>query len=250
MALFFWLYTCITCTPAPVELEGATRESSTLNKKWAKWGKFHYSSHTGMPKLPSFPKGTLWNFNWHHSMCWVLMSISQTVFNSLAASPLTPTRNFKRALLWIPQSCIKNFNLGDMLTIQLHMLPNSNEDSDHSSQRRKEESTMPVDLSIWPSVCLLHESLRLRRKIVESRVPLKKAETLLTFTVRNQQRHEAKLFVLQHSCLHIVQLISKWLDWNKKEPLIWCDRMAKKEQHQKHSEAELVLLGLVWLLLT
>lgn len=94
-------------------------------------------------QLPSFPKGTLWNFNWHHSMCSVLMSISQTVFNSLAASLLTPTRNFKGALLWIPQSCIKNVNLGDMLTTRPCMFPNSNEDSDHSRQGRKEESTVP-----------------------------------------------------------------------------------------------------------
>lgn len=91
-------------------------------------------------------------------MCWVLMSILQTVFNSLAASLLTPTRNFKGALLWIPQSCIKNVNLGDMLTTRPCMLPNSNEDFDHSRQEIKEESTMPRDcrsvhLSIWPASC-------------------------------------------------------------------------------------------------
>lgn len=111
-------------------------------------------------QLPSFPKGTLWNFNWHHSLCWVLMSISQTVFNSLAASLLTPTRNFKGALLWIPHPCIKNLNLADMLTTQPCMLSNSNEDSDHSREGRKEESTMSsagrsVRLSVWPSVFLL-----------------------------------------------------------------------------------------------
>lgn len=94
-------------------------------------------------QLPSFPKGTLWNFNWHHSMCRVLMSISQTVFNSLAASLLTPTRNFKGALLWIPQSCIKNVNLGDVLTTRSRMLPNSNEDSDQSGQERRKDLTMP-----------------------------------------------------------------------------------------------------------
>lgn len=109
-------------------------------------------------QLPSFPKGTLWNFNWHHSMCWVLMSISQTVFNSLAASLLTPTRNFKGALLWIPQSCIKNVNLGDMLTTRPCTLPNSNEEPDPSRQGRKKELTMPsacqcAHLFIWPSVC-------------------------------------------------------------------------------------------------
>lgn len=136
-------------------------------------------------QLPSFPKGTLWNFNWHHSMCWVLMSISQTVFNSLAASLLTPTRNFKEALLWIPQSCIKNVNLGDMLTTRPCMLPNSNEDSDHSRQGRKEESTMPY-LSVCPSFhltisLLLSLNLQLMhlhvpfilRKTAESRAPLK-----------------------------------------------------------------------------
>lgn len=31
-----------------------TKESSTFNKKWAKRGKFHYSSHTGMPNSPAF----------------------------------------------------------------------------------------------------------------------------------------------------------------------------------------------------
>lgn len=107
-------------------------------------------------QLPSFPKGTLWNFNWHRSMCWVLMSILQTVLNSLAASPLTPTRNFKGVLLWIPQSCIKNVNLGDMLTTEPCRLPNSNDDYDHFRQGRKEESTVPC-LSVFPSE---HPSIR------------------------------------------------------------------------------------------
>lgn len=107
-------------------------------------------------QLPSLLKGTLWNFNWHHSICQVLMSISQTVFNSLAASLLTPTRNFKGALLWIPLSCIKNVNLGDMLTTRSRMLPNSNEDSDQSRQERRNDLTMPSACqSVHLSITLL-----------------------------------------------------------------------------------------------
>lgn len=87
-------------------------------------------------------------------MCWVLMSISQTVFNSLAASLLTPTRNFKGALLRIPQSCIKNVNLGDMLTTRPRTLPNSNEDSDHLERGRRKELTMPSACqSVHPTIC-------------------------------------------------------------------------------------------------
>lgn len=131
-------------------------------------------------QLPSFPKGTLWNFNWHHSMCCVLMSISQTVFNSLAAcSLLTPTRNFKGALRWIPQSCIKNVNLGDTLTTRPCTLPNSNEEPDPSRQARKKELTMPsarwcVHLFMWPLVCFstwiynLHGFVFILRKAAES----------------------------------------------------------------------------------
>lgn len=152
-------------------------------------------------QLPSFPKGTLWNFNWHHSMCWVLMSISQTVFNSLAASLLTPTRNFKGALRWIPQSCIKNVNLGDTLTTRPCTLPNSNEEPDPSRQARKKELTMPlrVDVSIFScdhwsasplesttymALCSFLESLLNQSYLLKIL-----RWTLLTFIVRNRQRH-------------------------------------------------------------
>lgn len=169
-------------------------------------------------QLPSFPKGTLWNFNWHHSMCWVLMSILQTVFNSLAASLLTPTRNFKGALLWIPQSCIKNVNLGDMLTTRPCMLPNSNEDFDHSRQGRKEESTMPHDcrsvhLSIWPSSCFspsnVHPGLSKLTPVflLNQRCLLEMKSLRWNVTeiyCKKWGEMYTKLFVLQHSCLHTV----------------------------------------------
>lgn len=173
-------------------------------------------------QLPSFPKGTLWNFNWHHSMCWVLMSISQTVFNSLAASLLTPTRHFKGALLWIPQSCIKNVNLGDMLTTRPCMFPNSNEDSDHSRQGRKEESTMPsARLSIWPSASFSPWTSNLHAIVFTSflerllnQVQLLKMKSFSWNTTDIYCKESAEtyteLFVLQCSCLHIVTHMSNW----------------------------------------
>jgi len=182
-------------------------------------------------QLPSFPKGTLWNFNWHHSMCWVLMSISQTVFNSLAASPLTPTRNFKGALLWIPQSCIKNVNLGDMLTTRLCMLSNSNDESDHSGQGRKEKLTMPsacqpVHLSTWPSICFFPRIFDflafflafILRKIAESMVFIKnemiQIKKMLTFNVRNRERCTPALL------LYDINVNVRWLT-KANVPILW-----------------------------
>lgn len=82
-------------------------------------------------RLDGFPRGALWNFNWHHSELSFNVNIVGDLQRPRSLPPLTPTRHFKGALLSIPQSCIKHVNLGDMLTTRLRVLPNSNEDSDH-----------------------------------------------------------------------------------------------------------------------
>lgn len=79
------------------------------------------------------------------------MSISSAIFNGPAASPLTPTRHFKGALLSIPQSCIKHVNLGGMLTTRPRVLPNSNEDSDHLGRERSGLSRGLAGAPIRPS---------------------------------------------------------------------------------------------------
>lgn len=149
-----WLLS-FDCAPVwralPCSHGAPTKTSSTLNKKWAKPGVFHYSSHTGTPDSTAL-RGERYEISIGIILGWVLMSISSAIFNGPAASPLTPTRHFKGALLSIPQSCIKHVNLGDMLTTRPHVLPNSNEDSDHLGRERRRFKPWPrlADLSIFP----------------------------------------------------------------------------------------------------
>lgn len=154
-----WLLS-FECAPVwralPCSHGAPTKTSSTLNKKWAKPGVFHYSSHTGTPDSAAL-RGERYEISIGIILGWVLMSISSAIFNGPAASPLTPTRHFKGALLSIPQSCIKHVNLGDMLTTRPHVLPNSNEDSDHLGRERSALSR-GLGSPICPSSLLTHRS--------------------------------------------------------------------------------------------
>lgn len=182
-------------------------------------------------------------------MCWVLMSISQTVFNSLAASLLTPTRNFKGALLWIPQSCIKNVNLGDMLTTQLCMLQNSNEDPDHL-RSRKASWPRPTCRSIFPSdhqpvwisnkgSCRIHSWKDCWRAIFKMKYE--------TGQMYNKKFTEASLNHCFRSIIVYIEIHDGGKPRNNNEPLSRCCLKAKKQQH---SEAKPVFWGPLWRLLT
>lgn len=88
------------------------------------WGDFHYSYHSRTPGS-LLPKESV-KFQLA-PFCVQSFNVNIAVFHGLAASPLTRTSNFKGTLHRISEFCIKNVNLGDMITTQGCMWWNSNQ---------------------------------------------------------------------------------------------------------------------------